>query len=143
MAVDPPENPPQPSVPAPSPSASPALQPTIPPALSSFQTGQFPFPNEALQQLNVPPQQLLDFLEKYEEINRGIRSQKLEKEENREKRQEWTKRWAMGFAFGTAIAILVYAGLTNNKDFPEKALIASISAFGGFAAGSLKKQSDD
>ena len=50
-------------------------------------------------------------------------------------KSERTKRWAMGAILFFVVIVLVYAGLTKDKDLPEKIFIASISAAGGFGFG--------
>lgn len=62
-----------------------------------------------------------------------------EKENQREfeksKISENTKRWGMGAILSLVVVVFVYAGVTKDKDLSEKVVLAGISAIGGFGAG--------
>jgi len=62
-----------------------------------------------------------------------------EKESQREfeksKISENTKRWGMGAILSLVVVVFVYAGVTKDKDLSEKVVLAGISAIGGFGAG--------
>lgn len=62
-----------------------------------------------------------------------------EKESQREfeksKISENTKRWGMGAILSLVVIVFVYAGVTKDKDLSEKVVLAGISAIGGFGAG--------
>ena len=62
-----------------------------------------------------------------------------EKESQREfeksKISETTKRLGMGAILSLVVIVFVYAGVTKDKDLSEKVFLAGISAIGGFGAG--------
>lgn len=62
-----------------------------------------------------------------------------EKESQREfeksKISENTKRWGMGAILSLVVVVFVYAGVTKDKDLSEKVVLAGISVIGGFGAG--------
>ncbi len=62
-----------------------------------------------------------------------------EKENQREfdksKIRENTKRWGMGAILSLVVIVFVYAGATKDKDLSEKVVLAGISVIGGFGAG--------
>ncbi|EPF17219.1 hypothetical protein PN470_10920 [Microcystis sp. CS-574] len=62
-----------------------------------------------------------------------------EKENQREfeksKISENTKRWGMGAILALVAVVFVYAGVTKDRDLSEKVVLAGISALGGFGAG--------
>jgi hypothetical protein len=65
--------------------------------------------------------------------------QNSEKDSQREfeknKISENTKRLGMGAILSLIIIVFVYAGTTKDKDLSEKVVLAGISALGGFGAG--------
>jgi hypothetical protein len=65
--------------------------------------------------------------------------QNSEKDSQREfeknKISENTKRLGMGAILSLVIIVFVYAGVTKDKDLSEKVVLAGISALGGFGAG--------
>jgi hypothetical protein len=65
--------------------------------------------------------------------------QNSEKDSQREfeknKISENTKRLGMGAILSLVVIVFVYAGVTKDKDLSEKVVLAGISALGGFGAG--------
>jgi hypothetical protein len=58
-----------------------------------------------------------------------------QREFERTKISENTKRWGMGAILSLVVIVLVYAGTTRDKELSEKVILAGISAIGGFGAG--------
>jgi hypothetical protein len=62
-----------------------------------------------------------------------------EKESQREfeksKIGENTKRWGMGAILSLVVIVFAYAGVTGDRELSEKVVVAGISAIGGFGAG--------
>lgn len=72
-----------------------------------------------------------------EHITQIINSSEKENEREFEKSKisENTKRLGMGAILCLVIIVFVYAGLTKDKDLSERVIIAGISGIGGFGAG--------
>jgi hypothetical protein len=58
-----------------------------------------------------------------------------QREFEKSKISEHTKRWGMGAILSLVVVVFVYAGVTKDKDLSEKVVLAGISAIGGFGAG--------
>lgn len=58
-----------------------------------------------------------------------------QREFEKTKISENTKRWGMGAILALVVVVFVYAGVTKDKDLSEKVVLAGISALGGFGAG--------
>jgi hypothetical protein len=58
-----------------------------------------------------------------------------QREFEKSKISENTKRWGMGAILSLVVVVFVYAGVTKDKDLSEKVVLAGISAIGGFGAG--------
>jgi hypothetical protein len=74
---------------------------------------------------------------KPEHITQIIENSEKESQREFEKSKigENTKRWGMGAILSLVVVVFVYAGVTKDKDLSEKVVLAGISALGGFGAG--------
>lgn len=55
---------------------------------------------------------------------------------------ENTKRYAMGALLALVTIVLVYAGLTKDKELSDKVMTAAISGLGGFGIGYAAKSKE-
>jgi len=90
------------------------------------------------------PDQLLKFVESYDERQLRFYSLKEENKHRQQIEQEKTKRFGMGLIFATIASVMIYSGLTGDKTLSEKIINVAIGALGGLGAGAvfLQKKSE-
>jgi hypothetical protein len=97
-----------------------------------------PIPPESVKTLiEKAPQETLQLVGKYLEIQQAQVKQETENRHKREFAKEATKRLGMGLIFATIVAVMVYSGLTKDKDLSEKVIDVAIGALGGLGAGAV------
>ena len=90
----------------------------------------------------IDPKGLLRYSDDHHERNFNL--DKL-KEENRHKElasSENTSRLGLGLGFAFLASVLLYSGIYQNKDLPEKVFTLVMGAFGGAGSVQLLKRQD-
>jgi hypothetical protein len=119
------------------------ISPPIIPAQIIPSASVIQIPQAAIEALKTDPEKLLKYLEKYDETQSGISKIKAENQNSEQIETQKTRRLGMGLVFAIALSVLVYSGLTGNKEFLEKVTIAAISSIAGFGVGISQKKKDD
>ncbi|NJM27852.1 MAG: hypothetical protein HC856_05790 [Pseudanabaena sp. RU_4_16] len=100
------------------------------------------------------PAGLLSFVKSYDERRYQIANLKEEnrhkesisREETKSKERDAsnkTNRIAMGLVFAFLAIVLLYSGLTGNKELPEKVINITAGALGGAGGATLLKRKED
>jgi hypothetical protein len=97
-----------------------------------------------MQRMSSPASSVLMKRITSEHITKTLDNFEKENERDFKKSQasELTKRLGMGAILLLVLIVLVYAGLTKDKELAEKVIIAGISGVGGFGVGVAASKSN-
>jgi hypothetical protein len=98
----------------------------------------------SMQRMSSPASSVLMKRITSEHITKTLDNFEKENERDFKKSQasELTKRLGMGAILLLVLIVLVYAGLTKDKELAEKVIIAGISGVGGFGVGVAASKSN-